>query len=553
MSKCIRHWHDGLSLLLVTILMLVPVSLLSARQQDFVVPLETLPGPNLDVDWLEIERLHSALGRDLVWHRDGLITEQGAALYRWLSGADAEGLAVADYHVPELRVLMGEGADELQLQRELLLTDGYLRLARDLRSGRYDPQQVDPLWQLPKDRFDPVTALADALTRGDLNELLASLSPRHPGYLRLRQALARYHSFQSAGGWQTLKIDDSLRPATRRTAVIPLRERLAAEGVPVGWPTGDAAFYDEQLVSAVKAFQRRMGLEDDGVIGRETLQALNVPVETRIEQIRAGMERWRWLPSELEPEYLMVNSAGFEIELMDQAQTLFHKRTVNGREERQTPSFRSRVTHLVANPQWTVPRTIAVQDLLPKQQANGDFLHDRQIRVYRQSAGALVEVDPASLDWSVYHTDNFPFVLRQDAGGENSLGHVKFHMPNPYDIYLHDTPSRGLFGRQNRAFSSGCVRVEDADQLAELLVTRAGHGEEGRFHKAMQRGETLTVALAEPMPVYLAYFTSWVDEAGEIHFRPDIYRRDTNLLLALAGGGRYLTAQQAVGKGANPL
>ena len=140
---------------------------------------------------------------------------------------------------------MGEGADELQLQRELLLTDGYLRLARDLRNGRYDPQQFDPLWQLPRDRFDPVTVLADALTQGDLNELLGSLSPRHPGYLRLRQALARYRSFQSAGGWQALKIDDSLRPATRRTEVIPLRERLAAEGVRVGWPPGDAAFYDE--------------------------------------------------------------------------------------------------------------------------------------------------------------------------------------------------------------------------------------------------------------------------------------------------------------------
>jgi L,D-transpeptidase YcbB len=544
MWKGIRQLGDVAPRLLVSFLLLIPAGQLVAGQQDFLVPLESSPSQRFDVDWPEIARLNERLDWDFIWHRDGTITAQAAELYAWLSAADQEGLSVSDYHVPELRLLMDAGADKL-LQRELLLTDGYLRLARDLRNGRYDPKQVDPLWQLPSDSFDPVTALASALEEGDLSHLLASLRPQSNAYLRLRQALARYRGLQSSGGWPLLMIDESLRPGSRHPAVIALRERLAAEGIRIAWPPADAAFFDPSLTSAVKAFQHRLGLAEDGVIGRQTLQTLNVPVETRIEQIRASMERWRWLPHDMEPQYLLINSAAFEIDLMEQNQTRFHKRTVNGREERQTPSFRSRVTHLVANPQWTVPRSIAVRDLLPKQQADAGFLQRRQIHVYRHNAAGWFEIDPASLDWSLYHVDNFPFVLKQDAGRENSLGRIKFHMPNPYDIYLHDTPALGLFERPNRAFSSGCVRVEAAGQLAELLLLRADSGEEDRFHRAMQTGETKTVSLAQPMPVYLTYFTSWVDEANEVHFRPDIYQRDTYLLLALTSESPHLAAQQA--------
>jgi len=189
----------------------------------------------------------------------------------------------------------------------------------------------------------------------------------------------------------------------------------------------------------------------------------------------------------------------------------------------------------VANPEWTVPRSIAVRDLLPKQQRDADFLTARQFRVYRESGGERIEIDPASLEWSQYDVDNFPFVLKQDAGGDNTLGRFKFHMPNRYDIYLHDTPARGLFERPSRAFSSGCVRVEGAARLADLLLARAESGGRAQFHHAVEQGDTLILALTRPMPVYLAYFTSWVDEVGGVHFRPDVYLRDTRLLTALGG------------------
>jgi murein L,D-transpeptidase YcbB/YkuD len=175
-----------------------------------------------------------------------------------------------------------------------------------------------------------------------------------------------------------------------------------------------------------------------------------------------------------------------------------------------------------------------VEDLLPRQQRDADFLSRKGIRVYRKVDGDWTELAPSTIDWSLYHEDNFPFIFKQDAGAGNSLGQVKFYLPNNRAIYLHDTPFTGLFQRSQRAFSSGCVRVEGANRLAHLLMARAAPQEAKRFNRAIERGETLIAQLNEPVPVYLTYFTSWVDETGVLHFRPDIYRRDTDLLSAIS-------------------
>ena len=541
-----RLWREGKALVLSALLVLVPATGTASWQQDFEVPVESVIDPLLAFDWPEIERFYDALGEPYAWHRDGTPTPQAEELFAWLSAADREGLSPGEYHVALLRRLGPAVAKDRLLLRELLLTDGYLRLARYLRRGRFDPMQVDPLWRLPRETFDPVSPLVSALQQGDLSGLLESLGPRAAAYARLRQALARYRAIHAAGGWRPLQFDVSLRPGMRRREVTELRRRLAVEeGASVEIP-GDAEYYDDRLRQVVREYQGRVGLIQDGIVGKKTLHALNVPVEQRVAQLRAALERWRWLPHHLESEYLLINTAAFEIDLMEGDHSLFHKRTVNGREERQTPSFRSQVTHLVINPEWTVPRSIAVRDLLPKQQDDSGFLSARQFRVYRERGGAWFEVDATSIEWSLYDTDYFPFILKQDAGSGNSLGRFKFYMPNRYDIYLHDTPARGLFERSSRAFSSGCVRVEGAAQLADLLLARAGSWERVQFNRALQREETLTLGLVQPMPVYLAYFTSWVDEAGKIHFRPDLYLRDDRLLSALNGDPERLVVLGAL-------
>jgi murein L,D-transpeptidase YcbB/YkuD len=508
----------------------------------FIQQVEASSAQKLDLDWPAIQRLYESRAGQPIWHSDEILNAQGRRLLAWLAASETEGLNPADYHVKHLRQLLGPSLSEDRTLRELLLSDGYLRLAGDLRQGNRAARALDPFGQLDAETFDPVTLLIEALAHNNLNEMLRGLSPSHAEYDRLRQALAHYRSIEQAGGWLALESEDSLRPGQRSPLIARLRMRLALEaGRPVVWGE-DSQLFDADLQAELQSYQYRHGLEADGVLGPATLQALNVPVSKRVAQLQANLERWRWLPHEMEEEHLLVNTAGFEIAFYSQAQVIFSGRTVNGTRKRPTPSLISAITHLVANPQWTVPRRIAVEDMLPQQQADTNYLMGKKIRVYQRVDAEWEELDPAIIDWSPYHWNDFPFVFKQDAGAGNSLGRIKFHMPNSRAIYLHDTPAVGLFERSNRAFSSGCVRVEGADQLARLLITRADPWEALKFSQAMRTGETLITPLREPVPVYLTYFTSWVDAAGEVHFRPDIYRRDTRLILALTNENSPVTA-----------
>jgi murein L,D-transpeptidase YcbB/YkuD len=509
---------------------------------DLVVPLNTTLEEGLAIDWSQVERLYDQHHQAFIWHRGGELTDQGRRLLDWLATADLEGLDADDYHMDRLPDLFFNTSPGAVLSRELLLSDGYLKLARDLRLGRYDAHTLDPLWMLPNESFDAVEALSKALSQGRLEQLLSTLRPTHSGYLQLRDALAKYRVIQAKGGWSTLHLDGKLQPGDGGPAIVSLRQRLIDELIPIEGGSALGDYFDINLEKAVKHFQRRLGLKPDGVVGSATLRALNVPVDRRIAQIRTNLERWRWMPHELEPRHLIVNTAGFEITLMEREQVVFHKRTVNGRQTRQTPSFSSQVTHLVMNPLWTIPRRIAVKDILPQLQRDRHYLATRQIRLYALSDGQWGEVDPVGIDWEGYSENNFPFVLKQDAGDRNSLGRIKFHMPNAHQIYLHDTPARGLFEYPARAFSSGCVRIEAADQLAQLLIDYADQPQRNWLQSALRSGETLTSPLARPMPVYLTYFTSWVDADGEIHFRPDIYLRNTPLMLVMDAGIEHFAA-----------
>ncbi|MET0072150.1 MAG: L,D-transpeptidase family protein [Candidatus Thiodiazotropha sp.] len=541
-----RYWFGMLLCLCLTRGGAAGMVELDPATQSLAVPIESALEEGLVIDWPQIERLYDSQRQRYIWHREGRLTERGMALFRWLAAADLEGLDPGDYHLHHLLGLIYNPSRAVMVNRELLLSDGYLRLARDLRLGRHDPQTVDPLWMLPREDFDPVAALAEALAKDRLQPLLDSLRPDNSAYLQLKRALAKYRAIQSAGGWSAFRTERTLRPGDSDPSVALLRERLAGDSHQVQGVASDPDHYDEALSEAVKGFQQRHGLAVDGIVGPATLRSLNDPVERRIAQIRANLERWRWLPHALESRHLMVNTAGFEISLINQGRVVFHKRTVNGRQERQTPSFSSRVTHLVTNPLWTVPRTIAVKDMLPQLQQDSDYLATRQMRVYARLGGEWDEIDPLEVAWEEYHEDNFPFVLKQDPGGRNSLGRIKFHMPNPHQIYLHDTPARALFERPNRAYSSGCVRVEGAEQLAGLLIEYGERPRPGWLHQALDNGETLIEPLARPMPVYLTYFTSWVDSAGAIHFRPDVYQRDTALMLAMGEGVEQMTARHLV-------
>ncbi|MES9901206.1 MAG: L,D-transpeptidase family protein, partial [Sedimenticola sp.] len=352
-------------------------------------------------------------------------------------------------------------------------------------------------------------------------------------YTALKGALEFYRRIAASGGWSTLPAGPSLHPGDTDRTVPLLRQRLIIEGDYLAKIPDERETFDSELEAAVTHYQLRHGLEVDGVLGAKTREAMNVPVASRIEQLRANMERRRWLPHDLGERYLLVNTAGFEVRLVEGGKTSLVKRSINGKRWRKTPSFSSRITHLVVNPYWTVPKRIAVVDLLPLQRRDSHYFEKKRIDVLRRTDDGWSVEDPDMIDWSLYNRKNFPFTLRQHPGDDNSLGKLKFYMPNPYNIYLHDTPSRELFERNLRAFSSGCIRVEHPLYLAEMLLGDKAQALDTPLGEQVASGKTQRTTLPKPVPIYLVYLTSWVDEFGVIQFRPDGYHLNQPLIQAL--------------------
>jgi len=343
--------------------------------------------------------------------------------------------------------------------------------------------------------------------------------PGSPDAQRLRAALSHYDELAAAGGWPEWPAGTQPVPGDRDRRVIDLRQRLRISGDFAGLPaTADAWFFDAGLQRALISFQERHGLPASGELDERTLAALNVPVGDRILQLQATLTRWAWLPRDLGTRYLWANVPGGYLELIENGAPVITMRIIAGHPDRPTPSFRDSVRHIVVNPPWSVPRTIAVEDLLPSQQEDPTFLARLGIRVIGPDDR---QVDATRLDWRKFSANHFPYRLRQDPGPLNSLGKLKFVLNNPWDIFLHDTPSRRLFDLNSRTLSSGCLRLEKPDELADLLLEgSASTGASGR---------TRTLTLPRPITVYVVYLSSWVTPAGTIHFRPDVYGRDARL------------------------
>jgi murein L,D-transpeptidase YcbB/YkuD len=348
---------------------------------------------------------------------------------------------------------------------------------------------------------------------------------RQPEAVRLHEALAHYRQIAADGGWPELPAGPPLQAGQRDERVALLRDRLRISADFSGLPaTADAWFFDPPLAEALQVFQRRHALPDSGQLDERTRTALNVPVEARIQQLQATLIRWNWLPRDPGPRYLWINVVTGTLDVIDQRQTVLQMRIIAGHPSRPTPSFQDEVRRIVVNPSWSVPHTIAVEDLLPAQQADPDFFRRLGIRVFRGSGADAREQDPRRIDWQHLGPERFPYRLQQNPGPLNSLGRYKLVMDNPWDIYLHDTPSRRLFDLSSRTLSSGCIRLEQPDALVQLLLEGMPLPTD-----AEGRTRTRTVALPRPIPVYIVYLTSWVTPTGEVNFRPDVYGRDAGL------------------------
>jgi murein L,D-transpeptidase YcbB/YkuD len=454
-----------------------------------------------------------------------------------ISTIASEGLRPEDYHLSELlaiKLLLEKSRPKnvgLQADFDILLTDSLIRLCYHLLWGKVDPDGIHPHWnmgrQVNPDK-DPVGALERRLRTGTLAEGLKNIRPRYPRYHQLKNALAEYRTIQETGGWQPIPEGPTLKPGMIDERVVFLRRRLAATDDSVSkWSV--STYYDGTLVPAVKRFQKRHNLEPDGKVGKKTLAALNIPVQAKIDQLRVNLERARWVFHKLPREYLWVDIAGFKIHHCIEEQVVWSSRIMVGKPYRHTPVFKSKIKYIVFNPTWTVPPTILKEDILPKLKQGPDYLYEKKIRVIARDGSV---VDPASVDWSVYRT-TVPFTLQQAPGPLNALGRVKFILPNRYFIFMHDTPSRHLFEKEDRAFSSGCIRVEKYAELARMLLNDQIDWSPEKIQELIDAEQTRRVNLTRNMPVILIYCTVSLDENGEVVFKDDIYERDPAVLKGL--------------------
>ncbi len=485
-------------------------------------------------NWSALKAFYADRAFAPFWHRVGNVTKESLELLDRLENADLEGLNPDRYLVPRLRTHFASHDPARSAWADILLTAAYIRYALDERNGRFDPKLLDAAWNIPQEPYDASAALRDLISWPSFAELLDQLPPTTDDYWRLTRALQHYRRIQDEGGWPALPEAPTLHPGDIHPQVAALRHRLVIEGdYQSDVEPPDLHRYDAMLKDAVIRFQQRHGLTPDAVVGPSSRAVLNVPVESRIAQIETNLERWRWMPHDMGERYLLVNAAGFELKLIEGGVTRLRERIIAGKTKRQTPSFSSRITSLVVNPSWTVPKRIAVEDLLPRQQRNPDFLSHKHIEVFKRVHGRLTKVDPRSIDWNAYDKHHFPFLLRQKPGRHNSLGRLKFHLPNRYSIFLHDTPSKGLFNRSNRAFSSGCIRVQYPEQLADVLLQEDSSWSPKQLRRALSGHNTQIHRLSQSISIYIGYFTSWVDDDGRINFWPDIYKRNTPILQAL--------------------
>lgn len=442
-----------------------------------------------------------------------------------------DGLRPDDYALEALRRyarLPSPGIDA-RACADLLASRAYLDALTHLAFGRLDRADVEPLWRFgpsPRAAIDERLTLDAASGVDDVATLFARARPALPAYHALRAAYAALRDNGTATDPPTVPDGPLLRPGARTPRVVALRERLVAGGYASSH--GDPSErYDDLLVAAVVAFQRDHGLEPDGLVGPATLAALNASHADRLAQLQANLERLRWLAGDLQERMVLVDIAGATITYYRDGVPAWSARTQVGRPARPTPLVKSQITHFTFNPTWTIPPTILRRDKLPEIRRDPEYLARNQIRVLDHDGN---EIDPATVDWERPGA----VLLRQDAGEHNALGQVAIRFPNPYAVYLHDTPSQRLFTRTQRTFSSGCVRVERAMELVDLLLEEAGTVDRERIATLLASGHTRNVSLPRPVPLLMAYWTVAVEDDGTVRLRPDPYGQDAAIARALA-------------------
>ncbi len=461
-----------------------------------------------------------------LWASDRQVKQAVAAL----GGAIEYGLQPRDYHLPAITGLLGKTADPAAAAAlDVLLSDGILLYIHHRREGKVHPGDLYPEFNFERDHsadLPPDELLRQAIAADDLAGFIDAQAPTAHYYEVLRRQLDVYRAFAAHGGWPHVPVGPTLRRNDRDPRVIAIRKRLQMTGELQSSLDSTQDSFTEELEHAVMRFQSRHGLVADGLVGKQTLAAMNVDAATRVNQLRLSLERLRWLDHNADNEFIAVNIAGFRLAYVKGQEIEWTTKVIVGTPYRRTPVFRSLMTYVEFNPDWTIPPTILREDTLPAIRKNPDYLAERNISVVDRRGK---RVDPSTVDWQ--HTGKtFSFTLRQEPGPNNALGRVKFIFPNPYSVYMHDTPNQALFEQSARSFSSGCIRVQNPFRLVELVLQKRQNFTVAELEEILRRGQTRRVILEKPLPVMILYLTAALDETGQAQFYPDVYQRDPAVL-----------------------
>jgi murein L,D-transpeptidase YcbB/YkuD len=504
-----------------------------ARESAFRQAVAEAAGPDR-----ELAEFYRETGYAAVWTGDEAAHRaRRAALLRALGDAGLHGLPEGRYGRAALLARMADIRSARERgEVEVALSRAYLAYARDVQSGVLVPSRVDDEIKRVVPRRGAADLLA-AVAQGDPRAALRALPPQTNEYRRLMKERLRLQEVIAAGGWGAVVPVRKLEPGDEGAAVVALRDRLVAQGY---LRRSATARFDGRIQSAVQAFQADHGLATDGVAGPSTLAALNVPPEERLASVIVAMERERWLPAERGVRHILVNLADFSARILDEDRVTFETKAVIGKNtgDRRSPEFSDEMEHMIVNPTWHVPRSIVAREYLPKMQSNR---HAASYLKLYDSRGR--EVPRGAIDFNAYTGRSFPFAVKQPPSTRNALGLVKFMFPNKYNIYLHDTPDKHLFQHEKRAFSSGCIRLNQPFEFAYALLAPQEADPKGRFHGVLDSGRETRIDLEQHVPVHLIYRTAITRAGGHVQFRDDVYGRDARIWQALAQAGVSLRAQ----------
>ncbi len=443
-----------------------------------------------------------------------LRSDQIALLMQTLNDAPDQGFGKGEFMPTGLDALLRSPNQSERIRGAILLKSAVLSYARAQHGGRLPTGQFQKNWGMRPGPYDPEAEFNFALANDKLPQWLASLPPPFDRYRGLQTALVQYRAIADKGGWGEVEEGSALSLGSSGSRVKALRERLATEDAQSTLDSGGSTF-DADLETAVKQFQHNVGLDPSGVVDKKTLAALNIPVESRIQQIQANMERWRWVPRIWPATRIEANIAAQEMDAFEDNGLALEMRAAPGRPDDQTPMLSSQVESVVFNPPWNVPSSIAAKELWPKEHAHPGYLESHGYRLI--STG-----------------DDGGVRIQQKSGPKSALGLIKFDFPNNYAVYLHDTPSHAAFGRSSRTVSHGCVRLQRPRELADLLFKDDPDWTTDRIDHVIADGKTIRAPLDKPVPIFLMYWTAFLDVKGRVNFRDDVYGWDSDLMGLIA-------------------